>query len=65
MLQVKLNIIYTCKIWNAVIILDNNNKKVNHSLDKVEKSKLNEIGKNREDYEKLPNYLDKKFSFMP
>ncbi|MBI5377920.1 MAG: hypothetical protein HZA82_04785 [Thaumarchaeota archaeon] len=37
---------------------------VNQSLNEVEKSKLKEIGKNREDYEKLVDDLDTKISTM-
>jgi hemerythrin-like domain-containing protein len=37
---------------------------VNQSLNEVEKSKLKEIGKNREDYEKLADDIDKKISVL-
>ena len=37
---------------------------VNQSLNEMEKSKLKEIGKSREDYEKLADDLDKNFSVM-
>ena len=48
----------------ADMVLHDKIDEVNQSLSEVEKSKLKEIGKSREDYEKLADDLDKKFSVM-
>ena len=46
----------------ADMVLQDIVAQVDHSLHDVERSKLNEIGKSREDYEKLVCDLDKKIS---
>ncbi|HSB57928.1 MAG TPA: hemerythrin domain-containing protein [Nitrosopumilaceae archaeon] len=49
----------------ADVALQDKKDQVNQSLHDVEQSKLKEIGKNREDYEKLAYELDKKISDIP
>ena len=46
----------------AEMALKDNVKQVNASLDDAEKSKLNQIGKSRIDYEKMAEELERKFS---
>ncbi|MGI0010151.1 MAG: hemerythrin domain-containing protein [Nitrosopumilaceae archaeon] len=48
----------------ADMALQDKIEEVNQSLNEVEKSKLKEIGKSREDYEKLADDLDKKISVV-
>lgn len=48
----------------ADMALQDKIEEVNQSLNEVEKSRLKEIGKSREDYEKLADDLDKKISVI-
>jgi hemerythrin-like domain-containing protein len=48
----------------ADMILQDKIDEVTQSLNEVEKSRLKEIGKSREDYEKLADDLDKKISVI-
>ena len=48
----------------ADMVLQDKIEEVNQSLAEVEKSKLKEIGKSREGYEKLADDLDTKISVM-
>ena len=48
----------------ADMALQDKIEEVNQSLNEVEKSKLREIGKSREDYEKLADELEKKISVL-